>query len=272
MAQRYRNSRDPNEGLEELEQNNDKSQEGGDPVSTTPEGGGDEGEGNWKKRHGDLRRSSARIEKEKDEAIAKLREELEAAKKGSIKYPADEEEFKAWVEKYPVISRMVDTLVQKRIIEGNGMLEPKFNRVTELEKQLADERLDRQKQEAFTKIKKAHPDFEKLVESDEFQDWIGEQSEWVQNALWENETDARSAIDAVDLYKARNGAGKRQKEKEVDNASNPRRSTSASPTGGNEPLYKESQVQKMNDKEYERHEDAIREAIRDGRFEYDLSA
>ena len=271
MAQRYRNSRDPNEGLEELEQErNQESQEGGAPASTSEERDG--GEGNWKKRHGDLRRTSARIEKEKDEQIAKLKEQLEAAKKGSIKYPADEEEFQAWINKYPVISRMVDTLVQKRIIEGNGMLEPKFNRVTELEKELANERLDRQKQEAFNKIKKAHPDFEKLVDSDEFQEWIGEQSEWVQNALWENETDARSAIDAVDLYKARNGAGKRQKDKEVENASNPRRSAGASPTGGNEPLFKESQVQKMSDKDYERFETQIREAIRDGRFEYDLSA
>ncbi len=274
MAQRYRNSRDPNEGLEELEQErNQESQEGGDPVSTSNEG--DEEGGNWKKRHGDPRKANARMEKEKYDEIAKLREQLSQAKQAEVKYPADEDEFQAWVQKYPVISRMVDTLVQKRVLEGNGMLEPKFNRVTELEKQLASERLERDKKVAYDKIVKAHPDFDKLVDDDKFQDWIGEQSEWVQHALWENETDARSAIDAVDLYKALNGAPAKKKQQEVDNASNPRGYSSgggANPTGGSEPLFKESQVQKMSDKDYERFETQIREAIRDGRFEYDLSA
>ena len=46
-----------------------------------------------------------------------------------------------------------------------------------------------------------HPDFDKIRESDEFHDWAEEQPKWVQDALYDNDNDARSAARAIDLYK-----------------------------------------------------------------------
>lgn len=273
---RYRNSRPLDDGLEEdlrardgqdtQEDNTDKSnKEGGDP-NLDPDNEG----GNWKKRHGDLRRASSKKEDELNNRIRELEKEKLAAERANIKYPASEDEFSEWIKKYPVVSKMVDTLVQKRILEGNGMLEGKFSRVQELEQQIARDKIEQQKEKALATINKAHPDFMTLVENDNFQNWIGSQAQWVQDALWENETDAQSAIDAVDLYKARNKV--RDPKQEAQNASSPPRSSSSTPSEGSDFAYTESGVARMNDAEYERHESKIREAIRDGKFKYDLSA
>lgn len=272
---KYRNSRGAEEDqeLEEAlkERQGNANPEGGDPESTSTSNEDEEG-GNWKKRHGDLRRTSAKREKELQDRIDRLEKAVSEKKNEPIKFPADEEEFAAWVSKYPQMTKMMDTLVQRRILEGNKMLEPNFDRVSQLEQQLSSERSERQKEIALGQIKKAHPDFDKLVDDDNFQEWIGDQAQWVQDALWENDTDSRTAIDAIDLYKARNkGRTQASKQDEISNASAGRRGSSVSPTGGGDALYRESQVAKMSDTEYERHEDKIREAIRDGRFEYDLS-
>jgi len=59
----------------------------------------------------------------------------------------------------------------------------------------------------------------------------------------------------------------------VRNASAVSRSSGGGvPSGGSDILYLESDVARMTDTEYERHEPKIMEAIRDGKFKYDLSA
>jgi hypothetical protein len=40
----------------------------------------------------------------------------------------------------------------------------------------------------------AHPDFGTIRDSDEFHEWAEEQPKWVQDALYENDSDARSAL------------------------------------------------------------------------------
>ena len=47
-----------------------------------------------------------------------------------------------------------------------------------------------------------------IRDSDEFHEWAEEQPKWVQDALYENDNDARSAARAIDLYKADMGIGK----------------------------------------------------------------
>ena len=45
-----------------------------------------------------------------------------------------------------------------------------------------------------------HPDFDDIRDSDEFHEWAESQPKWVQDALYENDNDARSAARAIDLY------------------------------------------------------------------------
>ena len=58
-----------------------------------------------------------------------------------------------------------------------------------------------------------HPDFGEIRDSDDFHEWAEEQPKWGQDALYENDNDARSAARAIDLYKADKGIGKQSKSK-----------------------------------------------------------
>ena len=100
-------------------------------------------------------------------------------------------------------------------------------------------------------------------------------TKWVQDALYENENDARSAkTRAIDLYKADRNIGKKEKARvEKVLLKQLRRKVKR--------LYlmlkekstkiKESDVQKMSAEQYEKNADMIMEAIRSGNFVYDLS-
>jgi len=42
-----------------------------------------------------------------------------------------------------------------------------------------------------------HPDFDDIRDSDDFHEWAEEQPKWVQDSLYENDNDARSAARAI---------------------------------------------------------------------------
>ena len=120
-----------------------------------------------------------------------------------------------------------------------------------------------------------HPDFDKIRESDEFHDWAEEQPKWVQDALYENPDDARSAARVIDLYKADNNIAKvsstKNSDKEAASAIRPSRSRSTPQADETASYLKESQVNRMSAQEYEKNSDNIMEAIRSGKFVYDIS-
>ena len=128
------------------------------------------------------------------------------------------------------------------------------------------------KQRAETELLQMHPDFDEIRNDDDFHAWAEEQPQWVQNALYENDNDARSAARAIDLYKAdKNITAKKPSSKDAAKSvsTKGKRSKPTSDDSGNS--YKESDVQRMSAKEYEKHSDDIMEAIRNGKFIYDVS-
>ena len=126
----------------------------------------------------------------------------------------------------------------------------------------------------FTVFGKIHPDFEDIRDSDDFHDWAEEQPQWVQNALYENEDDAKSAARAIDLYKSDRGMGKKDTSKSSKNAAkavSTKNKTSVPDANNQNSVMKESDVQRMSADEYEKNSDMIMEAIRSGNFVYDVS-
>ena len=120
---------------------------------------------------------------------------------------------------------------------------------------------------------KAHPDFGEIRESDDFHEWAEEQPKWVQDALYENDSDARSAARAIDLYKAdRNIKPKKSaNEKDAARSVGSRNSRSQPDTDSDKTVFRESDVNKMTAAQYEKAADDIMEAIRTGKFIYDMS-
>lgn len=225
-------------------------------------------EKSFKKRYGDLRSHSAKEKKELQDRISALEEQLEAKPSGEL--PSSEEDLEAWREQYPDVSKVIESLIQKRATEIVADQEEKTRtQLDEIRKGQSE--LTREKAEA--KIKKAHPDFEKLQEDDKFHDWVDEQPKWVQDGLFLNSDDPDSVIRILDFYKSDTGqtpAAKKEKEKEAAKGVDTKSKTSIDPEE-NAKKFRESDIRRMSADEYEEKEELIMEAMRTGNFIYDIS-
>jgi hypothetical protein len=230
-----------------------------EPEPTTAE------EKTFKKRYGDLRRHTQQKEADLQEQINQLREQLDSATKKQIKLPKSDEDIEAWAKEYPDVAGIVETIAIKKSKEQSKELEDRIQKINEMQESAT-------KEKAEVELLKIHPDFVDIREDDDFHNWAEEQPQWVQKALYENDDDAKSAARAIDLYKADRSIGKKKtNSKDAALATNPK-STRTKPQTNEESTYlRESQVQKMSSQEYEKRADEVMEAIRTGKFIYDLS-
>jgi hypothetical protein len=140
-------------------------------------------------------------------------------------------------------------------------------------KKIDEMQLDAMKQKAEAELMRLHPDFDQIRDQDEFHSWVEAQPKWVQQALYENETDAVSAARAIDLYKADMGITKKsRKDSDREAAKGIATGRSTAPEKSAESgVIRESDVEKMSQREYEARQEEIVAAIRAGKFVYDLS-
>lgn len=220
----------------------------------------------FKKRYGDLRRHSQKKENELQEQINALQQQLDASTKKQISYPKSEEELESWMEQYPDVAKIVETIAMKKAHEQASEFETKFKEIDEM-------KLNAQREKAEAELMRLHPDFEQIRDTDDFHNWVEDQPKWVQSALYDNDTDATSAGRAIDLYKADMGIKTKKSSSDKDAAKAVgTRSGKASPEGDETKSYiKESDVAKMSAVQYEKAAEDIAEAIRTGKFIYDLS-
>ena len=221
----------------------------------------------FKKRYGDLRRHSQEKEREFQKQLDELKGQLEKATKKEIKLPKSEEEIEEWAKEYPDVAAIVETIATKKAREQSESINQKLQEIDELNAKTAKER-------AEVELLKIHPDFAEIRESDDFHIWAEEQPKWVQDALYENSEDARSAARAIDLYKADKGISAKVKSKSNKSAATEvkaKAEKSVPDVEGKATKILESDVQKMSADEYEKQSDIIMDAIRSGNFIYDLS-
>lgn len=252
--------------LEELLKAKEEPQEEVKEEDDGPEPKGAE-EKTFKKRYGDLRRHAQKTESELKEQIDELRVQLEASTKKQIQYPKSEDELTEWMEKYPDVAQIVETIAMKKAHEQASEFESKFKQIDEM-------KLEAKREKAEAELMRLHPDFEEIRDTEEFHSWVEEQPKWVQDALYDNDTDAVSAGRAIDLYKADKGIKANKKSSKVKGAAEAvnAKSERSSPEGDASKSYiKESDVAKMTAQQYEKEQDKIAEAIRAGTFVYDLS-
>jgi hypothetical protein len=221
----------------------------------------------FKKRYGDLRRHSQEKEREFQKQLDELKGQLEKATKKEIKFPKTEEEIDEWTKEYPDVAGIVETIAIKKAKEQSDALEKRIKEIDELNARTSKER-------AEVELLKLHPDFADIRESDDFHDWADEQPKWVQDALYENNEDAKSAARAIDLYKADRNISRETKSKSDKSAAQAvttKTQKSIPDTENKSAKIKESDVQNMSTDEYEKNSDMIMEAIRAGNFIYDIS-
>lgn len=231
----------------------------------------------WKKRHGDLRRYSQQQLNEKEKALADKEREISELKKtlersgqtGNM--PRSKDEAEEWVKKYPDLARVIMTLIEEKtdIVRED---------VRSAKSELAETNLQIARQQAFSQLLAAHPDFLDIRNDPKFKEWAESQPEQrgkigqtIYDALYKNNTDADLAIKAVDIYKSdTRHSGKTTPEKD---AARSIRSTSVEPppTNNGKRTFKESEINTMSMKDYDRLEKEIDEAKREGRLVYDIT-
>lgn len=218
----------------------------------------------YKKRYGDLRRHQQKVEKELKDKIAELENQINNGGK-DIALPKSDEDLAAWMKKYPDVAGIVKTLVAK---ETEARLADSKKDLEALRESQTQSKLEKARQE----IMKAHPDFEELERSDDFHDWVDEQPKWIADALFENSDEPAAVIRVLDLYKSDSTGLTPEKKTAKDVAKSVSTKGRTNPDASQDKgKIRESQVAKMSDKEYEKNEAAIMEAMRTGNFVYDLS-
>jgi hypothetical protein len=264
---------------EELQELIKAREEGGQPteevkeVSSTEKGGEDSKEDqnlskeeqSFKKRYGDLRRHMADKDKKTEERIKALEDQLSKATRNELVLPKSEDEIAEWAKKYPDVAGIVESIADKKARERSSDLDKRLENIEKM-------RVEATKEKAEAELMKLHPDFIDIRQDDKFHDWAEEQPKWVQDALYENVDDAKSVARVIDLYKidADISTKKSDNRKSAATAVNTR--SKASPVADESNNYfRESQVDKMSDKEYAKNQEAIMEAMRAGKFVYDLS-
>ena len=220
----------------------------------------------FKKRYSDLRRHQQQQAEEFKKEIEALKSQLSQATKKEMKLPKSDEDIEQWAADYPDVAAIVETIAMKKAREQAAALEDRMKVIDEMQTSAT-------KEKAEAELMRLHPDFDEIRDSDDFHNWAEDQPKWVQDALYDNDNDARSAARAIDLYKADMGIAKSKPAKDKDAAKSVSTKNSRSrPQDDESSTYlKESQVQKMSPQQYEKMSDEIMEAIRSGKFVYDVS-
>ena len=216
----------------------------------------------YKKRYGDLRRHTQKIQDENKRQLQKLQDQVEALTKKQVKLPKSDEELEKWTEQYPDVAKIVETIASKKAMEASNDVEEKLRRVEELEL-----RIEREKAE--TELSRLHPDYDDLRQDKDFHDWVNEQPKWIQSALYENDTDFLGAAKAIDLYKSE--TGKKTKNKDTGAAKSVRTSKRSEELTEGKNSWSESRVRQLSGADFERFQEDIEKAIRSGNFDYDIS-
>ncbi len=246
-------------GDEEQEENKDSIEEKEEPKNAE--------ERTFKKRYGDLRRHSQEKEKEYQKKLKDLESQLDNATKKEMKLPKSDEDLEAWAKEYPDVAKIVETIAMKKAREQSEQLEKKIKQIDEMNMSAVKER-------AEVELLKLHPDFDEIRDSDDFHEWAEQQPKWIQDALYENENDARAAGRAIDLYKADRNIGKKDTSKDDKSAAkaiNTKSKKTEVDVTETSKKIRESDVQRMSADQYEKNADMIMEAIRSGNFLYDIS-
>jgi len=225
----------------------------------------------WEKRYSDLRSFSQKKENELKKELETLKGQLADAVQKQLKYPKTEEEVEAWMKKFPDVGAIVRTIALKEVANLRGELDEREAVVSQRAYQVEFDR-------CFNMIMKAHPDFVELRDDDEFAEWLAKQPKATRNAF---ETDpeyddledvAETVIAALEMFKFKTKKPEPKKDDRREAAKSVTRSNASAPRAERDPNFiYESDVDKMNVREYEKHEAEILQAMREGRMVYDLS-
>jgi len=236
----------------------------------------------WQKRHADSRRQNAELQKQLREIQNELKNvKLEANKKERLKNLSTEEDIEKFRAEYPDFTRVLDTMVEKRLAEVD---EEFTNRTKDLDTVKAELHVAK----VMSQVIKRHPDAEHVKNSEEFSDWIAEEApentvDTLSNpyatakqlnaiiTLFKADTGWKSPVDESDEEVLEEAPKKKRKTRQPPEDVPSKTATKTDPVSKREYLYSDSMVNAMSDAEFEQHMEQIDKARREGRYLYDAT-
>lgn len=227
----------------------------------------------WKKRYADLRRQEAKVRADAKAAEAQANLRYEQLAKGQIKLPKSDDDVVEWMGKYPEFAGILETIVSKRVSDGTRDAD---RRLAELETRQQELTV----QEAVMKLKKRHPDFDELRNSEDFWTWLDVQSPRDKAAILED-LDVDNAAFVLDKYKSQTKKKSKSQgdddsdfEKEAAKVVRSGRGTQEISDDFGDYLFSESQIEResrKNPRWFEANEDKIMDAMAKRKVLMDLS-
>jgi hypothetical protein len=216
---------------------------------------------NYKKRYDDLK-------KHYDQKISEFKqreEELEAmARSAQPQYrpPKSIEDLERFKHDYPDLYDTVETVAHMRSEEQMNALQQKLSVIERREAEMS-------KRDAEVKLRERHPDFEDIRGDDRFHEWAKVQPEEIQRWIYKNPDNVLLASRAIDLYKMENNiainAPTRRSQPSKSNAAD----MVSTKTTGVEPksakIWTQREIAALSLDDYDRYEEEIDLAIREGR-------
>ena len=223
-------------------------------------------ERSFKKRYGDIQRHMATKEKDWQSRIEKLEGQLDKATKNELVLPKSKEDIAAWTSKYPDVAGIVEAIAEQKANERTIELDGRLKEVEEM-------RSSAKKEKAEAQLLSLHPDFEEIRADDAFHEWAEDQPKVVQDALYENMDDVKSVSRVIDLYKSDKGIKTKKASGSDRGAASSVKARGRTVVDSEESSrsLSESMVKNMSLKEYEKRQDEILDAMRSGKFIYDMS-
>lgn len=219
----------------------------------------------WSKRYGDLRRLLAQKEKQWQEKFDEQAIRLQNSTAMTVPDASDDEAIEQWIAEHPQIARIVTGIADRRANAATADVNIRMQ-------EIAKERAQLDQQTAYRKVDEAHPDFFDTIRHEEkFHSWLATKSQRLQDAIYGDENDWKTAIDVISLYKVENGKTGKKAPSAREAAEYIPSKQPAGPKTGGKITWKESDIARMTGAEYEKYEEQINEAIRNGEVLMDIS-
>lgn len=247
-------SNNPDPDSDELANSTDPDTQGGNPKNTDSD----------KDRYENLRKWANKTINDLKLELKQRDDKLKEASTPKIKPPKTEEELKVFKSQFPEI---YDSVVSLALQYTEQSKEDVKKDIEELKAQRQEIYNQREKDKVLLR----HPDLETLLQSQDFQDWILNQSPGVRKLILDGQT-AEDVIEGFDLYKLKTGKNKASKDSALDaSRATPTSPNDSVPNSGPKRKWKESEIQKLSARDFSRYEKDIMEASAEGRVIFDVS-
>ena len=216
---------------------------------------------NYKKRYDDLKRhydekiaEFKQFKEQQEEARSRLNEQVSQT-------GANVEELESFKDEYPDVYKAMQAISSQHTQAQTQKLEEEIDALKQKEQRLVEE-------QARKDLLTAHSDFFELKDTDEFLEWLDEQPSSIADGVLKNSTDSKWAIRVLDLYKADKGLVKKQTKRSKKSVAAEFIATKDKivAEGKNERIWTVSEISRLKPSEFDKYEEEIDKASREGRI------